>query len=212
MLFLGKAWRPGAPKFRTKFDHSAIAAVQKRRAVRWHGAIPCKWATAAGRLLCNDTKKPWQNPILPRPMFPCSICVLRRPRITKSSGLCSRAQTIKIKSTPRAASYLLMGSRPQWPPFGAKPHNCKYSYGVSPGLSPGSFYPRATQRSSARRVIQCIIFLFTIYHIYRTLSTFFSHPTTKDTAAAGASPQAAAARAFYPMLRYFTSMIWISAS
>ena len=117
-----------------------------------------------------------------------------------------------LPKTPRAASYLLMGSRPQWPPFGAKPHNCKYSYGVSPGLSPGSFYPRATQRSSARRVIQCIIFLFTIYHIYRTLSTFFSHPTTKDTAAAGASPQAAAARAFYPMLRYFTSMRWISAS
>ena len=48
----------------------------------------------------------------------------------------------KIKSTPRAASCLLMGSRPQWPPFGAKPRSCKYSYGVSPGLSPGSFYPR----------------------------------------------------------------------
>ena len=28
---------------------------------------------------------------------------------------------------------------PQWPPFGAKPRSCKYSYGVSPGLSPGSF-------------------------------------------------------------------------
>ena len=41
--------------------------------------------------------------------------------------------------TPRAASCLLMGSRPQWPPFGAKPRNCKYSYGVSPGFPPGSF-------------------------------------------------------------------------
>ena len=114
--------------------------------------------------------------------------------------------------TPRAASCLLMGSRPQWPPFGAKPRNCKYSYGVSPGFSPGFFYPRATQRSSARRMIQCIIFLFTIYHIYRTLSTFFSRPTTKYAAAAGAFPQAAAARACSPRLRYFTSMIWISAS
>ena len=66
--------------------------------------------------------------------------------------------------TPRAASCLLMGSRPQWPPFGAKPRSCKYSYGVSPGFPPGSFYPPATQRSSARRVIQCIIFLFIIYH------------------------------------------------
>ena len=59
----------------------------------------------------------------------------------------------------------------------------------------------------------------TMYHIfiyyislYRTLSTFFSRPTTKCAAAAGASPQAAAARACYPRLRYFTSMIWISAS
>ena len=101
MLFLGKAWRPGAPKFRTKFDHSAIAAVQKRRAVRWHGAIPCKWATAAGRLLCNDTKKPWQNTILPRPMFPCPICAQRRPRITKSSGLCSRARLGTCQNAPR---------------------------------------------------------------------------------------------------------------
>ena len=100
MLFLGKAWRPGAPKFRTKFDHSAIAAVQKRRAVRWHGAIPCKWATAAGRLLCNDTKKPWQNPIQPRPMFPCPICAQRRPRITKSSGLCSRARQRTCQKRP----------------------------------------------------------------------------------------------------------------
>ena len=117
-----------------------------------------------------------------------------------------------LPKTPRAASCLLMGSRPQWPPFGAKPRSCKYSYGVSPGFPPGSFYPRATQRSSTRRVIQCIIFLFTIYHIYRTLSTFFSRPTTKCAAAAGASPQAAAARACYPRLRYFTSIIWISAS
>ena len=69
-----------------------------------------------------------------------------------------------LPKTPRAASCLLMGSRPQWPPFGAKPRSCKYSYGVSPGFPPGSFYPRATQRSSARRVIQCIIFLFIIYH------------------------------------------------
>ena len=109
-------------------------------------------------------KRPWQNLVLPRPLFPCPICAQRRPRITKSSGSCSRAQTVKIKSTPRAASCLLMGSRPQWPPFGAKPRSCKYSYGVSPGFPPGSFYPRATQRSSARRVIQCIIFLFIIYH------------------------------------------------
>lgn len=52
-----------------------------------------------------------------------------------------------LPKTPRAASCLLMDSRPQWPPFGAKPRSCKYSYGVSPGFSPGFFYPPATQRS-----------------------------------------------------------------
>ena len=39
------------------------------------------------------------------------------------------------------------GSAPQWPPFGAKPRSCKYSYGKSPGFPPGSFYPPATHRS-----------------------------------------------------------------
>ena len=101
MLFLGKAWRPGAPKFRIKFDHSAIAAVQGKHAARWRGAIPCKWATAAGRLLCNNTKKPWQNPILPRPLFPCPICAQRRPRITKSSGSCSWARLGICQNAPR---------------------------------------------------------------------------------------------------------------
>ena len=103
MLFLGKAWRTGAPKFRIKFDHSAIAAVQGKHAARWRGAIPCKWATAA-------------------------------------------------------ASCLLMGSRPQWPPFGAKPRSCKYSYGVSPGLSPGSFYPPPRSAAAQGTMIRCILF------------------------------------------------------
>ena len=114
--------------------------------------------TGAPRFLTHDAKGPWQNWILPRPLFPCPICVLRRSRITKYSGSCSRAQTIKIKSTPRAASCLLMGSRPQWPPFGAKPRNCKYSYGVSPGLSPGSFYPPPRSAAAQGTMIRCILF------------------------------------------------------
>ena len=127
--------------------------------------------------MVQKCKRPWQNLVLPRPLFPCPICVLRRPRITKSSGSCSRAQTIKIKSTPRAASYLLMGSRPQWPPFGAKPRSCKYSYGVSSGLSPGSFYPPATQRSGARDDDTMYAFICTKYHAGLQLSMPFSLPS-----------------------------------
>ena len=124
------------------------------------------WSTSA---------PPWRQKS-PRPLFPCPDRAQRRPRITKSSGSCSRAQTVKIKSTPRAASCLLMGSRPQWPPFGAKPRSCKYSYGVSPGFPPGSFYPPATQRSSARDDDTMYSFLCTKYHTGLQLSMPFSLP------------------------------------
>ena len=50
---------------------------------------------------CKNAKGPWQNLVLPRPMFPCPICVLRRPRITKSSGSCSRAQIVEKINAPR---------------------------------------------------------------------------------------------------------------
>ena len=50
---------------------------------------------------CKNAKRPWQNRVLPRPLFPCPICVLRRPRITKSSGLCSRARQRTCQNAPR---------------------------------------------------------------------------------------------------------------
>ena len=78
--------------------------------------------------------------------------------------------------TPRAASCLLMGSRPQWPPFGAKPRSCKYSYGVSPGFPPGSFYPPATQRSGTRDDDTMYAFICTKYHTGLQLSMPFSLP------------------------------------
>ena len=81
-----------------------------------------------------------------------------------------------LPKTPRAASCLLMGSRPQWPPFGAKPRSCKYSYGVSPGFSPGFFYPPATQRSSARDDDTMYAFICTKYHAGLQLSIPFSLP------------------------------------
>ena len=138
---------------------------------RWekHGAlvrhafpVGKAWRTGAPRFLTHDAKRPWQNLVLPRPLFPCAICAQKAPTHYQVFWLMQPGAN--LRSTPRAASHLLMSSRPQWPPFGAKPRSCKYSYGVSPGFPPGSFYPRATQRSSARRVIQCIIFLFIIYH------------------------------------------------
>ena len=99
-----------------------------------------------------DSKMPWQNTILPRPMFPCPSCAQRRPRITKSSGSCSRAQQRTCQKRPARLPAFSWGNAPQWPSFGAKPRNCKYSYGVSPGFPPGSFYPprHAAQRRKGR--------------------------------------------------------------
>ena len=59
------------------------------------------WRTSAPRFLTHDAKGPWQNWILPRPLFPCPICAQRRPRITKSSGSCSRAQIVEKINAPR---------------------------------------------------------------------------------------------------------------
>ena len=56
-------------------------------------AIPHTW--------CKNAKGPWQNLVLPRPLFPCPICAQRRPRITKSSGSCSRAQIVEKINAPR---------------------------------------------------------------------------------------------------------------
>ena len=81
-----------------------------------------------------------------------------------------------LPKTPRAASCLLMGSRPQWPPFGAKPRSCKYSYGVSPGFPPGSFYTPATQRSSKGEDDTMYAFICTKYHTGLQLSMSFPLP------------------------------------
>ena len=49
------------------------------------------------------------------------------------------------------------GNAPQWPSFGAKPRSCKYSYGVSPGLSPGSFYPPPRSAAAQGTMIRCML-------------------------------------------------------
>ena len=67
-----------------------------------------------------------------------------------------------------------MGSRPQWPPFGAKPRNCKYSYGVSPGLPPGSFYPPATQRNSKGEDDTMYKFFYIIAHLQDLVNLFLA--------------------------------------
>ena len=176
MLFLGKAWRPGAPKFRIKFDHSAIAAVQGKHAARWRGAIPCKWATAAGRLLCNDTKKPWQNPILPRPLFPCPICAQRRPRITKSSGSCSWARLGTCQNAPRGflPSH---GLPPTMAAFRRKAAQLQIQLRGKPRIPTGFLLsPPATQRSSKGDNDTMYAFISTKYHTGLQLSMPFSLP------------------------------------
>ena len=56
---------------------------------------------AISHIWCKNAKRPWQNLDLPRPLFPCPICAQRRPRITKSSGLCSRARLGICQNAPR---------------------------------------------------------------------------------------------------------------
>lgn len=59
------------------------------------------WRTSAPRFLTHGAKRPWQNLVLTRPLFPCPICAQRRPRITKSSGSCSRARLGTCQNAPR---------------------------------------------------------------------------------------------------------------
>ena len=51
--------------------------------------------------MVQKCKRPWQNLVLTRPLFPCPICAQRRPRITKSSGSCSRARLGTCQNAPR---------------------------------------------------------------------------------------------------------------
>ena len=116
------------------------------------------WRTSAPRFLTHDAKRPWQNLVLPRPLFPCPICVLRRPRITKSSGLCSRAQTVKIKFTPRAASCLLMRKRPTMAAFRRKAAQLQIQLRGKPRI-PTGFLLIPPPRSAAARgtMIRCML-------------------------------------------------------
>ena len=81
-----------------KPDRSAALAAQSMPALygRAHGLPDGR--NAVGFL---STKRPWQNLVLTRPLFPCPICAQRRPRITKSSGLCSRARQRTCQNAPR---------------------------------------------------------------------------------------------------------------
>ena len=80
-----------------KPDRSAALAAQSMPALygRAHGLPDGR--NAVGFL---STKRPWQNLVLPRPLFPCPICAQRRPRITKSSGSCSRARQRTCQKRP----------------------------------------------------------------------------------------------------------------
>ncbi len=169
------------------------------------------WRTSAPRFLTHDAKRPWQNRVLTRPLFPCPICAQRRPRITKSSGLCSRARLGICQNAPRGflPSH---GLPPTMAAFRRKATQLQIQLRGKPRIPTGILL--SARHATQQRTEGDTMYHIFIYYIslYRTLSTFFSRPTTKCAAAAGASPQAAAAWACYPRLRYFTSMIWISAS
>ena len=81
-----------------KPDRSAALAAQSMPALYGRARGLPDGRNAVGFL---STKRPWQNLVLPRPLFPCPICAQRRPRITKSSGSCSRARLGTCQNAPR---------------------------------------------------------------------------------------------------------------
>ena len=81
-----------------KPDRSAALAAQSMPALYGRARGLPDGRNAVGFL---STKRPWQNLVLPRPLFPCPICAQRRPRITKSSGSCSWARLGICQNAPR---------------------------------------------------------------------------------------------------------------
>ena len=145
------------------------------------------WRTSAPRFLTHGAKRPWQNLVLPRPLFPCPICVLRRPRITKSSGSCSRAQTVKIKSTPRAASCLLMGKRPTMAAFRRKAAQLQIQLRGKPRIPTGFLLSPPPRSAAAKgRMIRCSsIYIILISYSCTPVNILFRKRGPPPAASAG---------------------------
>ena len=123
-------------------------------------------------------KKPCRNKIIPaRPFFPCPICVLRRPRITKSSGSCSRAQIVEKINAPRG----FLPSHEETPHNGRLSAQSRAAANTATGKAPDSHRvpsnPPATQRSGARDDDTMYAFICTKYHAGLQLSMPFSLPS-----------------------------------
>ena len=154
-----------------KPDRSAALAAQSMPALYGRARGLPDGRNAVGFL---STKRPWQNLVLPRPLFPCPICAQRRPRITKYSGSCSRAQTVKIKSTPRAASCLLMGKRPTMAAFRRKAAQLQIQLRGKPRI-PTGFLLIPPPRSAAAKGMMIRRISFTMSKIpqHRTIVNCF---------------------------------------
>ena len=126
--------------------------------------------------MVQKCKRPWQNLVLPRPLFPCPICVLRRPRITKSSGSCSRARQRTCQKRPARLPTF------SWAPAhnGRLSAQSRAAANTATGKAPDSHRvpsnPPATQRSGARDDDTMYAFICTKYHAGLQLSMPFSLP------------------------------------
>ena len=132
-------------------------------------------------------QKPWWSFAPPRPIFPCPICAQRRARITKSSGSCSRAQTVKIKSTPRAASCLLMGKRPTMAAFRRKAAQLQIQLRGKPRIPTGFLLSPPPRSAAAKgRMIRCSsIYIILISYSCTPVNILFRKRGPPPAASAG---------------------------
>ena len=135
------------------------------------------WRTSAPRFLTHGAKRPWQNLVLPRPLFPCPICAQRRPRITKSSGSCSRARLGTCQNAPRGflPSH---GLPPTMAAFRRKAAQLQIQLRGKPRIPTGFLLSPPPRSAAAKgRMIRCMFFTRTkIPHQPPIVNTLFPSP------------------------------------
>ena len=137
---------------------------------------------------CKNANRPWQNLVLPRPFFPCPICVLRRPRITKSSGSCSRARQRTCQKRPARLPAF------SWAPA----HNGRLSAQSRATANTATGKPRIPTglllipppRSAAAKgtMIRCIWFFYNIAHLQDLVNLFLASNRKRYRGSRGLPP------------------------
>ena len=124
--------------------------------------------------MVQKCKRPWQNLVLPRPLFPCPNCAQRRPRITKSSGSCSRARLGTCQNAPRGflPSH---GLPPTMAAFRRKAAQLQIQLRGKPRIPTGLLLIPPPRSAAAKgRMIRCIWFFYIIAHLQDLVNLFLA--------------------------------------